>query len=263
MQALKRGSGWCHSQGGRAWAVGGVQYAEWLQGRTGKDHQRVRAAGQTRDSYRGSCVAGGKSGEEALLADAYRNSLILAKEHNLESIAFPLISSGAYGYLKGRALKTAMDVIGDFLLKHDMEVYLVVFDKKAFALSEKLFFSITQHIDDRYIEERPVDRTSRQGDPSGLGERYAAAEQQLEYQIHQFQDEAMEAPMEKPLPNRSLEEVINQLDETKDLLLSAGFALSRSSRLDLIVQYFIEEEEYSIFQINEALFAFDQQTLGV
>jgi len=91
---------------------------------------------------------GGKNNEEKLLADCYMNSLALAKEHNFESIAFPLISSGAFGYPKDRALKVAISVIGDFLLKNEMTVYLVVFDKAAFTLSEKLFSSIAQYIDD-------------------------------------------------------------------------------------------------------------------
>ncbi len=77
---------------------------------------------------------GGQSGEEKLLADCYRNSLTLAKEHNLESIAFPLISSGAYGYPKDQALQIAITVFGDFLQKHDLTIYLVVFDKASFKL---------------------------------------------------------------------------------------------------------------------------------
>ena len=91
---------------------------------------------------------GGKNNEEQLLVDCYTNSFALAKEHNLESIAFPLISSGAFGYPKDRALKVAISVIGDFLLENEMTVYLVVFDKAAFTLSEKLFSSIAQYIDD-------------------------------------------------------------------------------------------------------------------
>lgn len=256
---------------------------------------------------------GGNDNEEKLLADCYKNSLALAKKNSLESIAFPLISSGAFGYPKDRALKTAISVIGDFLLSNDMTVYLVVFDKAAFSLSEKLFSSITQYIDDKYIEEHPIDRNNR------FEERYILKEYCLE--------EPMLSPMEASAPpakrKRSLDDVVKHmdetfsqmllrlidekgmtdaetykkanidrklfskirndinykpskptaiafaialrlnLDETKDLLLKAGFALSYSSKFDIIIQYFLDEGNYNIFEINEALFAFDQNLLGV
>lgn len=252
----------------------------------------------------------GKSDEEKLLADSYRNSLALAKDYKLESIAFPLISSGAFGYPKDKALKIAISVIGDFLLSNEMTVFLVVYDKAAFALSEKLFSSIAQYIDDKYIEERPVDRSNR------FEERHLLKEYYIE--------EPLLSPMEAPLKKRkrSLDDVVKHMDETfsqmllrlidekgmtdaetykkanidrklfskirndinykpskptaiafaiamrlnpdetKDLLLKAGFALSNSSKFDIIIQYFIDEGNYNVFEINEALFAFDQNLLG-
>jgi len=72
---------------------------------------------------------GGKYGEAELLADCYKNSLELAKEYKLDSIAFPLISTGVFGYPKDEALKIAISVIGDFLLKNEMMVFLVVYDR--------------------------------------------------------------------------------------------------------------------------------------
>ena len=84
----------------------------------------------------------GKQGERKLLESCYRESLVLAKAHGCESLAFPLISSGVYGYPKDQALKVAVDVIGDFLLENEMTVYIVVFDKTAYKISEKLFLDI-------------------------------------------------------------------------------------------------------------------------
>lgn len=255
----------------------------------------------------------GKSNEEELLADCYRNSLALAKEYNLDSIAFPLISSGAFGYPKDKALKTAISVIGDFLLINDMTVYLVVYDKAAFVLSEKLFSSIEEYIDDKYVEEYPYKGRNR----------FDEIQLQNEYYL----EESMISYKEEPVPiekhKRSLDEVVSQMDETfsqmllrlidekgmtdaetykkanidrrlfskirndinykpskptviafaialklnmdetKDLLLKAGFALSNSSKFDIIIQYFIEDGNYNIFEINEALFVFDQSLLGV
>lgn len=83
---------------------------------------------------------GGSHGERELLASAYRVSLELALANQREAVAFPRISSGAYGYPKAQALKVAVDTIGDFLLAHDMTVYLVVFDRAAYAIGGKLFY---------------------------------------------------------------------------------------------------------------------------
>ena len=96
---------------------------------------------------------GGKRNEKALLESCYKISLQLAKDHNCETVAFPLISSGIYGYSKEQALKVAIDVISDFLLENDMTVYIVIFDKAAYKISEKLFSDIAEYIDDNYVDE--------------------------------------------------------------------------------------------------------------
>ena len=95
----------------------------------------------------------GKHGEKALLESCYRESLALAKENNCETVAFPLISSGVYGYPKDQALKVATDVISGFLLENEMTVYIVIYDKASFKISEKLFSDIAEYIDDKQVEK--------------------------------------------------------------------------------------------------------------
>jgi len=90
----------------------------------------------------------GRHGEREILHACYANSLTLAAELNCESIAFPLIASGSYGFPKDEALNIALAEIGKFLLTHEMEVILVVFDRKALQLSEQLVSGIEQYIDD-------------------------------------------------------------------------------------------------------------------
>lgn len=234
---------------------------------------------------------GGSQGEEQLLRDCYRNSLALAKEYGLESIAFPLISAGAYGYPKDQAMQVAISVIGEFLMNHEMMVYLVVFDKSAVVLSEKLFASINQYIDDRYVEEHAILRDYQ------VREFYPVAGRNLEDLVNHL-DETFsqmlirlidEKGMTDPvvykkanLDRKLFSRIRNNihyrpskptvlafaislklnLDETKDLLARAGFALSHSSKFDIIVEYFIEAGMYNIFEINEVLYAYDQNTLG-
>ncbi len=96
----------------------------------------------------------GKSSEEALLASCFKNSLRLAKEKECESIAFPLISTGSYGFPKPLALQIAVREISSFLMENEMQVYLVVFEKQSFELSEKLFKSVSSYIDENYVSDK-------------------------------------------------------------------------------------------------------------
>ena len=94
---------------------------------------------------------GGGHGERDALRSCYGNSLALAAELKAESIAFPLISTGVYGFPKDEALNIALSEIGKFLLIHDMTVILVVFDRKAFELSEDLIGKIDEYIDEHGV----------------------------------------------------------------------------------------------------------------
>lgn len=260
----------------------------------------------------------GNHGEKKLLESCYRESLKLAMANNCERIAFPLISSGVYGYPKDQALKVAVDVITQFLLEHDMLVYIVVFDKSAFQISEKLFSDIASYIDDKYVDTHfEFNRTCRSeyGESTLLGETRILPDECDTAQLAPQQSIAMPKA-------QSLDDVLGQLDEsfsemllrkidekgmkdsecykkanidrklfskirgdtyykpskttaiafaialelsleeTKDMLMKAGFALSHSNKFDIIIEYFITNGNYNIFEINEALFAFDQSLLG-
>ena len=95
----------------------------------------------------------GQRGEETLLRACYIKSLALAVQHDCESIAFPLISSGIYGYPKAGALRVATDAIRSFISENDMDVTLVVFDKEALSVSEQLLGGVQSYIDEHYVEK--------------------------------------------------------------------------------------------------------------
>jgi len=106
----------------------------------------------------GPVYRGGGHGEESLLRSCYTNSLELAVKHKCESVAFPLISSGIYGYPKADALRVATAVIRDFISTHDIDVSLVIFDKESLAVSEELLGAVESYIDEHYVEEKHIMR---------------------------------------------------------------------------------------------------------
>ena len=101
---------------------------------------------------------GGENGEEELLRSCYRESLDLAKKKECQSVAFPLISAGAYGYPKETALNVAVNEISSFILENDMTVYIVVYDKSSFDVGKKLT-EIKEYIDERYVDENLILRS--------------------------------------------------------------------------------------------------------
>ena len=100
----------------------------------------------------GPAWQGGNSGEREAVKSCYMESLKLAKKLDCESIAFPLIATGIYGFPKADALQIAISVFSEFLAKTDMEIILVVFDKASFVLSDKIFSNVGTYIDDNYVE---------------------------------------------------------------------------------------------------------------
>ena len=255
----------------------------------------------------------GRHREQELLESCYRTSLNLAKENGCQSVAFPLISSGVYGYPKDQALKVAVDTISMFLMENEMMVYIVIFGKKAYQISGKLFADIEAYIDDRYVEEHTDSRAEQRRRLEALAEESC------------FEAASVPLPPEaicKSCSSQSLEEALGQMDESfsemllrkieesgmtdaqcykkanidrklfskirsdrfykpskptvlafalalelplaqmQEMLGKAGFTLSHSSKFDIIVEYFVERGNYNVYEINEALFAFDQSLIG-
>lgn len=249
---------------------------------------------------------GGQFHEKELLESCYRTSLELAKIHKCESIAFPLISSGIYGYPKDQALKVAMDVIRDFLFENEMQVYLVIFDKAAYQISEKLFADIEEYIDDNYVDvhtdyRRESMRMNMSMRPlmqyDVCESKCLMPEEDLDSKLKQIDESFSEMLLrkidEKGMTDAECYKKANidrklfskirsdagykpskptaiafaialelSLEETEDMLRKAGFALSNSNKFDIIIEYFISRGNYNIYEINEALFAFDQSLLG-
>lgn len=107
---------------------------------------------------------GGSYGEEMLLRACYLEVLKLAAREGLESVAFPLISAGTYGYPKAEAMRVAAETIGRFLEDHEMTVYLVVYDRETFRVSNELFADVEQFIDQHYVDRHYVARNIRDED---------------------------------------------------------------------------------------------------
>ena len=247
---------------------------------------------------------GGSHGERKQLVSCYQTSLALAKEHNCETVAFPLISSGIFGYPKDQALRVAVDTIGEFLLHNDMTVYLVIFDRAAYQIGNKLFADIAAYIDDHYVDAHTDSRRERMRRmgvvesrmltayedvpmaASGLDEALAHLDAGVSETLLKLIDRSGKKDAEvykKANVDRKLFSKIRNnpdykpskptavafaialelsLPETRDLIARAGYALSPSSKFDVIIKYFIMQRDYDIFKINEALFAFDQSLLG-
>lgn len=150
----------------------------------------------------------GNSNEANFLKSAYETSLKLAKDYNLKSIAFPLISSGIYGYPKEEALNIAVSTIKEFLVDNDMDIYLVVFDRKAVHLSEELYERIEHYIDDFYEDEN-----------YRLRDRYSLEIEEIEEIYHDdcnFQEPIYET---KDFNKRSLERILDNIDESFSQML--------------------------------------------
>ena len=273
----------------------------------------------------------GKHQERQNLRACYRSALSLAAKLSCESIAFPLLASGSYGYPKEVALDIARVEIEKFLRKHEMKVILVVFDRKAFELSRNLVGGIEEYIDEHSVrkldeEEYRVDRyyerlwrAALDDDPRASARKNLNRRPESDSTVTELRSYILPPePKQKKSLNEILEDtgktfqqklfclidekglddvdvykranmtrqtfskirsnaaykpkkktavalaIALQLDmeETEDLLMRAGFALSTSSKFDLIISYFIDNQDYDTYKINCALFDYGQPILG-
>lgn len=270
----------------------------------------------------------GEYQEREILRSCYRNSLYKALELECKSVAFPLISTGIYGFPKKEALQLAVSEIKAFLEQEEMNVTLVVFGREEYELSGSLFSKIDAYIDERYVREQSAIEYSFGASlfEENMPRRTQATER--EYSVpdmsatEDLEEYSVSDMSEKLCCQESLSDRIKHLgetfqerlfrmieargltdaqvykranidrklfskircsteytpkkktvlalalalelcmDDTKDLLASAGYAFSPSSRFDLIIQYFIENEVYDVHAINIALFEHDEPILG-
>ena len=248
----------------------------------------------------------GSHNEKELLKSCYIASLNLAKEYNCKSIAFPLISSGIYGYPKAQALRVAVEQIGKFLLDNEMMVYLVIFDRKTYEIGDKLYSDIKSYIDDQYVDEHsdslslqrarfvefehaclkeesvPLSSAEQKSitewlnnidesfsemllrkiDESGMSDAECYKKANIDRKLFsKIRSDKLYKPSKPTVIAFALALELS-LEEMQDMLAKAGFALSHSSKFDLIIEYFVKLGNYNVYEINEALFAFDQSLIG-
>lgn len=254
---------------------------------------------------------GGLLGESILLKSCYIEALKLAYKKKCQSVAFPLISSGTYGYPKDQVLRFAIEVITEFLYDHEMMVYICVLDRTSYEFSQSLYAELSRVIaaddedeifdssvmSDAIIEKECVAEAPKMMAPCAaelssvkgktLQEYMKAMDKSFAYKLFDWIDARGMTDVEcykranvdkktfskikcnpqtyKPSKQTAVAFAIAlrlDLEETQDLLASAGLTLSRSFVFDKIIRYFIQNEVYDIFVINEALFEFDQVLLG-
>lgn len=237
----------------------------------------------------------GNSGEEQRLRNCYKKSLALAAEYECKSIAFPLIATGNFGYPKEEGMRIALDEINAFLIKHDMLVYLVVFDSASTKIGLQLYPDLEAYIDENYIHtnyendcERRYTIACKISEPrdnySFLEDNESILDERIKHMSDTFQEYLMYLISLKKLSNAEVYKsaiVTKQLfskiklnpkyhpdkatamrlcvgaklnlDETKDLLARAGYALSPCDKRDIIFSFFIEHEIFDMIEIDIAL----------
>jgi O-acetyl-ADP-ribose deacetylase len=247
----------------------------------------------------------GRHNEKKLLNNCYLNALQLALDNQCESIAFPLISSGLSGYPKDEALFIAMGIIKDFLEVHEMMIFLVIYSKESFGLTESLSYAIDKAISMKFaMSSEPIIEYDRRVSLDEIVDirhiRDSSAPHKIKHRtldelIYKIDDTFSETLLklidQKGLSDREVYNKANidrkhfskirnknyhpskrtalalavalqlNLDETKDLIKRAGYALSNSNLSDIIIEYCIKKK-YDIYIANMILFEYEQDLLG-
>ena len=233
----------------------------------------------------------------SLLEKCYQNCLNKAIELQVNSIAFPLISTGTYGFPKDKALEIARNTICNFLNNHELKVILVVFDETSFMLSKKLVDDVQSYIDKHYVEEHY--KLRKVCSKRNLIEEPVIRECSIESidfmkEIEStFSESLMDIIIKKDYIEKDVYKRANidrnlfskirndkyyqpkkitaialaiglklNLDETLDLIGKAGYTLTHSSKFDIIIEYCLEHEIYDVYKINELLFKHQQPIIG-
>ena len=244
---------------------------------------------------------GGTHGERGLLQSCYRSVFAEVARLGASSVAFPLISSGIFGYPVREALDVARAEASAFLNGHpDVEVTLVVFTRDVVAQGVALLGELREYVDDAYVtgsphlrdrsaelrellasEERPVASASRPSmagaapdgapfseallaliDERGLTDAQVYRRANLSRQLFSKIRSKSDYRPSKPTAVALALALGLTLPQTQELLARAGLTLSRSSRFDVIVEFYLARGVHDVMTVNEALFAFDQPLLG-
>lgn len=241
----------------------------------------------------GPVYRNGEHQEATLLKETFLNCLKLATSHELCSVAFPLISTGTYGYPKEEAIDLAICTIREYLEEHDLAVYLVIYDTKALMIAKELQLEITDYLKENLKEKETLPHSLMKKEAISLDRKNASLEEQLKHLDESFPEALMRLIREKKRKDSDVYKRANvdrkffskiknkknyipkkniclafaialelTLEETTALLKRAGYALSRSNLFDVIVEYFILNRKYDVIEINEVLFHYDQPILG-
>lgn len=244
----------------------------------------------------------GKHGERELLASCYKNSLQLATDHKCSSIAFPLISAGIFGCPPEIAIATATGAIREYIDEHDLDVYMVMFDRESFKISNSLFNDVQNYIDEVYVDEHLAQERCdsyrrRREQKAALYKNRVTDSRSLDEMLDDMTDTFSEALFKlidaKGMTDPQVYKKANinrkhfskirtnqdykpkkstvfalaialelNLAETRELLARAGYAFSHSNVSDVIIEYFLRHGKYDIDSINQVLFEKGESTLG-